>query len=314
MFDFGEPDVLKLIEKAVPSFEEDEVIVKLKFAGVNPADAYIRQGGYAFFNPKLPYTPGFDGAGIITEVGSKVTNYQVGDRVFVSASLGKKATGTYAEYISCSTDAIRQLPETVTFEEGAALGIPGTAAYRALFQRGGLKQGEKVLIHGASGGVGTLAVQMAKEAGAYVIGTAGSEDNCQIVRENGADLVVNHNQVGYTDNIPQVDLVLEMLANINLEKDLELLNQRGRVVIIGNRGSLDFNPRLTMAKEADIYGIAIWNATAAERAESLDAIETYLKQGILSPAIGDLYPLKEAAQAQYDIIHLPAKGKILLII
>lgn len=312
MYNFGDPNVLKVIEKSIPVISDNEVLVKLYFAGVNPADTYIRQGGYAFFNPELPYTPGFDGAGIVTAIGKNVQNYKVGDRVFISASLGKNATGTYAEFIACTTDSIRPIPNEVTFEEGAALGIPATAAYRALFQRGELKSGEKVLIHGASGGVGTLAVQMAKKAGAYVIGTAGSEDSCQVVSQNGADLVLNHNKSDYLANAPKVDLVLEMLANVNLEKDLELLNQRGRVIIIGNRGSLDFNPRLTMAKEADIRGIAIWNATDEERKESLDAIAEYLVQGILKPEIGEIYPLAEAAQAQHDIIHSPIKGKMLL--
>lgn len=312
MLSFGEPDVLKLTEKTAPSVDNNQVIVKVLFAGVNPADTYIRQGGYAFFNPELPYTPGFDGAGVITEIGSHVTDFQIGDRVFISTSLGEKGTGTYAEYVSCTTDSIRLLPDSVSFEEGAALGIPATAAYRALFQRGQLKKGETVLIHGASGSVGTLAVQMAKKAGAYVIGTAGNRENCQSVYENGADLVLNHNLEDYLQEVPKVDLVLEMLANINLEKDLEIINQRGRIIIIGNRGSLNFNPRLTMAKEADIRGIAIWNATKTEREESLTAIETYLSQGILKPEIGKIYPLKEAAQAQHDIIHQPVKGKILL--
>jgi NADPH2:quinone reductase len=132
------------------------------------------------------------------------------------------------------------------------------------------------------------------------------------VRANGADLVLNHNEEGYLDKIDGVDLVIEMLANVNLEKDLEVLNNRGRVMIIGNRGSLDFNPRLTMAKEADIRGIAIWNATQAERAESLDAIEEYLAKNSLKPEIGPIYPLEKASQAQHDIIHEVSKGKILL--
>lgn len=312
MTEFGDVDVLKYVTKKIAPLGKEQVKIKLYYAGVNPAEAYIRQGGYAFFNPPLPYTPGFDGAGVIEEVGEDVTNYKIGDRVFIASALGEFFTGTYAQWMITSTDSIRHLGETTSFEAGAALGIPATAAYRALFQRGQLKKGERVLIHGASGGVGILALQMAKDAGAYVIGTAGNKENMEKVRANGADLVLNHNEEGYLDKIDGVDLVIEMLANVNLEKDLEVLNTRGRVMIIGNRGSLDFNPRLTMAKEADIRGIAIWNATQAERAESLDAIEEYLAKNTLKPEIGPIYPLEKASQAQHDIIHETSKGKILL--
>ncbi len=312
MTEFGNPDVLKYVTKEVATLGKKQVKVKLYYAGVNPADAYIRQGGYAFFNPPLPYTPGFDGAGIIEEIGEEVTDYQIGDRVFIASALGDFFTGTYAQWIVTSTDSIRHLDEQTSFQEGAALGIPATAAYRALFQRGDLKKGERVLIHGASGGVGTLALQMAKDAGAYVIGTAGNKNNMEKVKANGADLVLNHNEDGYLNQIDGVDLIIEMLANVNLEKDLDLLNSHGRVIIVGNRGSLEFNPRLTMAKEADIRGIAIWNATPIERAESLDAIEAYLANHILKPEIGPIYPLENAAQAQHDIIHKVSKGKIIL--
>lgn len=312
MTEFGDVDVLKYVTKEIAPLGKEQVKIKLYYAGVNPAEAYIRQGGYAFFNQPLPYTPGFDGAGVIEEIGEDVTNYKIGDRVFIASALGEFFTGTYAQWMITSTDSIRHLGETTSFETGAALGIPATAAYRALFQRGQLKKGESVLIHGASGGVGILTLQMAKDAGAYVIGTAGNKENMEKVRANGADLVLNHNEEGYLDKIDGVDLVIEMLANVNLEKDLEVLNTRGRVMIIGNRGSLDFNPRLTMAKEADIRGIAIWNATQVERAESLDAIEEYLTKKVLKPEIGPIYALEKASQAQHDIIHEASKGKILL--
>ena len=312
MTEFGEPSVLTLVDKEISLIGDEDVRVTVYYAGVNPADTYIRQGGYAFFEPDFPYTPGFDAAGVIKEVGSHVTDYSVGDRVFVSATLSKHATGAYAEEMICRSEDIRKLPKTSSFKEGASLGIPAMAAYRALFQRGELKPQEKVLIHGASGGVGTLAVQMAKSFGAFVIGTAGNQEGLEQVKANGADLVLNHNEPHYLDNLADVDLVVEMLANVNLEKDLSILNKRGRVIVVGNRGSLDFNPRLTMAKEADIRGIAVWNATESERKESLDAIEDFLQKEILKPEIGSLYPLEKAAQAQDDIINQPSKGKMLL--
>ena len=308
----GEPDVLKLTNLSLPSIGENAVAIQLAFAGVNPADSYIRQGGYKFFSPTLPYTPGFDGAGIITETGENVTHFKPGDRVFVAATLAPYHTGTYAEQMICHVDGVRHLPQQVSFEEGASLGIPGTAAFRALYQRGNLQKEDVVLIHGASGGVGTLALQMAKQTGAFVIGTAGTKEGMAKVKQNGADLVFNHNEDHYLDKIPPVDLVLEMLANVNLEKDLELINRYGRIVVIGNRGSLDFNPRLAMEKEADILGMAVWNASEADYLNSLNAIEKLLANGVLKPEIGAIYPLSKAAQAQYDSLHTSGIGKVLL--
>ncbi|ETI68834.1 NADPH:quinone reductase [Neobacillus vireti] len=318
MSSFGEPEVLKLVEVNEPAPAENEVRVRLYHAGVNPAEAYIRAGGYAFFSPDMPYISGFDGAGVVDEVGPGVTRLEAGDRVFVASTMAKRKTGTYAEKVVCDVEAVHKLPESVSFEQGAALGIPVTAAYRALFHRAHLKPGETVLVHGASGGVGTLAVQLAKYAGAKVIGTAGTEESMDIVRKSGADAVLNHNQSGYLEAIPSitngagVDVVIEMLANVNLEEDLKLINKFGRVVVIGNRGSLDFNPRLTMAKEADVLGMAVWNAPLDEFNESLIAVEAALKNGGLQPFVGTILPLEEAANAHIQILSSNAKGKMVL--
>jgi NADPH2:quinone reductase len=318
MSSFGEPEVLKLVEVKEPVPAENEVRVRLYYAGVNPAEAYIRAGGYAFFNPDMPYTPGFDGAGVVDEVGPGVTRLKTGDRVFVASTMAKRKTGTYAEKVVCDVEAVHKLPETVSFEQGAALGIPVTAAYRALFHRAHLKPGETVLVHGASGGVGTLAVQLAKYAGAQVIGTAGTEEGIDVVRKSGADAVLNHNQTGYLETIPSitngagVDVVIEMLANVNLEEDLKLVNKFGRVVVVGNRGSFDFNPRLTMAKEADVLGMAVWNAPLDEFNESLIAVEAALSNGGLQPFVGKILPLEEAANAHIQILSSRTKGKMVL--
>ena len=318
MLSFGEPDVLKLVEVEEPVPAENEVRVKLYYAGVNPFEAYIRAGGYAFYNPEFPYIPGFDGAGVIDEVGPGVTRFKIGDRVFVTTIFANRKTGTYAEKLVCDATAVYKLPESVSFEQGAALGVPVTAAYRALFHRGRLKPGETVLVHGASGGVGILAVQLAKYAGAYVIGTAGTEESMELVKESGADAVLNHNQPNYLEaissitNSPGVDVVIEMLANVNLEEDLKYINKYGRVVIVGNRGSLDFNPRLTMAKEADILGMAVWNAPVEEYQQSLASVEAALKNGGLKPLVGTILPLEEAGKAQAQILTSKAKGKMVL--
>lgn len=312
MSSFGEPDVLRLVEIDEPVPAENEVRVKLHYAGVNPAETYIRTGDYAFFKPELPYVPGFDGAGVVDEVGPGVTRLKRGDRVFVASILAKRKTGTYAEKVVCDVDAVHKLPESISFEQGAALGVPVTAAYRALFHRANLKPGETVLVHGASGGVGILAVQLAKYVGSKVIGTAGTKESMDLVRQSGADIVLNHNEPGYLDTVNGVDVVIEMLANVNLEEDFKVLNKYGRIVIIGNRGSLDFNPRLTMVKEAAILGMAVWNAPLDEYNESLIAVEAALKNGGLQPFVGTILPLEEVAQAHIQILSSKAKGKMVL--
>jgi NADPH2:quinone reductase len=318
MVNFGEPEILKMVEVEEPVPAANEVRVKLYYAGVNPFEAYIRAGGYAFFTPEFPYIPGFDGAGVVDQVGPGVTRVKVGDRVFLSSIFAKRKTGTYAEKVVCDVTSMYKLPDSVSFEKGAALGVPVTTAYRALFHRAHVKPGETVLVHGASGGVGILAVQLAKYAGAHVIGTAGTEESMELVKKYGADAVFNHNRPGYMEEIPAaangagVDVVIEMLANVNLEEDLKYLNKYGRVVVVGNRGSLDFNPRLTMAKEADILGMAVWNAPADEYHQSLAAIEAALKNGGLDPFVGTILPLEEAAKAQELILNSKAKGKMVL--
>ena len=237
--EFGGPELLhyKEIEDVIAG--KGEVCVKLYAAGVNPSDTYTLTGTYSFV-PQLPYTPGVDGAGIVEAVGEGVTNVRVGDRVFI-ASMKKGGTGTFASKIVCEEASVHPLPEAVTFEQGAALGVPALTAYRALFQRAGLREGQTVLIHGASGGVGLLAVQMAKAVGAKVIGTASKPQGKELVKQAGADTVIDHVTDETIQSVLDVtdgkgpDVIIEFLANVNLETDLKMIAQFGKIVIIGNR-------------------------------------------------------------------------------
>ncbi|MCW2278573.1 NADPH:quinone reductase [Heliophilum fasciatum] len=315
---FGEADVLQLAEVPVPEPGPGEVRVQLHYAGVNPAEAYIRTGTYAFFKPDLPYVPGFDGAGVVDTVGVNVQGLQKGDRVFVASMLAKNKTGTYAEYVVCDADAVHRLPDRTSFAQGAAIGIPGLTAYRALFQRAQLKPGETVLIHGASGGVGTVAVQLARAHGAYVIGTAGNDSELAFLRDQGVHEAFNHHDPQHFQKIVDftggagVDVIIEMLANVNLERDAEILAMFGRIVVVGNRGSIPFTPRLLMIKESAVLGMALWNATPADNREALAALSASLESGVLRPVVGREYPLAEAKQGQIDILEKSARGKMLL--
>jgi NADPH:quinone reductase len=315
--EFGEPDVMRLVEAHPPRLQPGQVLVRVHAAGVNPADTYIRAGTYAFFRPELPYTPGFDAAGTVEALGAGVTSVRRGDRVFVAA-LGLGSSGAYADAMVCDASAAHPLPAHVTFLEGAGIGVPWTTAFRALFQRGGLTSGETVLIHGASGGVGVPALQMAVAAGAVVIATAGTETGLSLVRGLGAAHALNHHTPGYTQGIVEatkgrgVDLVIEMLANQNLEADGSLLADRGRVVVVGSRGSIMFTPRLLMQREAEVRGMALWNMTGEETAEALGGVSRLLADKAIRPATGSVFDLADAAAAHTHIMSAPANGKCVL--
>lgn len=317
---FGGPEVLKYTEINEPVPAEGEVRVRLYAAGVNPNEAYVRTGTYSFYIPELPYTPGFDGAGVVDEVGEGVEHVKTGDRVFVAALLAKRNTGTYAQKVVCDAKAVHRLPESISYKEGAALGIPAITAYRILFHRARIKPGETVLIHGASGGVGLLAVQMAKGIGAKVIGTASSEEGKSLVKASGAAHVLDHITGDSIEKIISLtngkgpDVIIEFLANVNLETDLKIIAQYGRIVVVGNRGSLEINPRLAMMKEADILGTALWNAPPHEYSESLHAIEAFLESGTLHPEIGEELTLEDAEKAHEQILTRKAHGKMILSI
>jgi NADPH2:quinone reductase len=309
----GGPEVLKLEEVARPVPAADQVLVKIHAIGVNPVDTYIRSGVYT--TKDLPYTPGFDAAGVVEAVGGNVNQFKQGDRVYTSGTV----TGTYAEFALCGTGTVHRLPENISYGQGAAIGIPYATAYRALFQKAQGQAGETVLVHGASGGVGTAAVQLARAAGLTVIGTSSTPEGQKLVRENGAKHVLNHRSENYREELMRltdkrgVDVILEMLANVNLANDLIMLAKFGRVVVIGNRGQIEINPRETMSRDASIIGMRLFNASATDLASTHAALFAGLENGTLRPIIGKELPLAEAARAHTAVLEPGAYGKIVLL-
>jgi NADPH2:quinone reductase len=313
--EFGGPEVMKLEEEPDPQPGPGQVVVRVHAAGVNPVEAYIRTGTYAF-KPNLPYTPGNDAAGVVVAVGPGVKAFKPGDRVYVTAAVN----GTYAELALCDQAKVHRLPDNVSFEQGAAIGIPYGTAYRGLFQRAEAKPAETVLVHGASGGVGTAAVQLARAAGMTVIGTAGSEEGMKLVKEQGAKEVLNHSADGYLDELMKVtdgkgvDVIIELLANKNLGRDLTVLAKKGRVAVIGSRGPVETNPRDAMVREADMRGVTLANTSEQEYREMHAALGTGLENGTLRPVIGKRLPLAEAAKSHEEIMKPSgAHGKTVLV-
>jgi NADPH2:quinone reductase len=312
---YGEPDVMKIEEIPTPEPSGSQVLVKIMAAGVNPVETYMRTGNHAHA-PKLPYTPGKDGAGLVEKVGEEVTRFKPGDRIYTSNTL----TGTYAEYALCNEDQLGFLPDNVSFEQGAGIWTPYATSYRALFQKAGAKAGEIVLVHGASGGVGIACVQWAKSRGLTVFGTASSDEGKRLVREQGAERIFDHSADGYLGEIREqtgdrgVDIIIEMLANVNLQNDFEALAMFGRITIVGNRGSLEFNPRAAMTKDAAIFGMSLFNAPKSAFDEIHAAIFEGLSDGSLNPVIDQTFPLADAPASHEAIIGHKAQGKIVLLI
>ena len=312
--EFGAPEVMRLEEVAEPLPGPGEVVVKMAASGVNPVDAYIRSGPYRP-DLKFPYTPGLDGAGVISAVGPEVKHRRVGDRVYVAWSI----TGTYAEQVLCKEFQTHPLPEGISFAQGAAIGVPYGAAFRALFQRGHALPGETALVHGASGGVGIAAVQLARAAGLTVIGTAGSDRGRELVLAQGAHHVLNHRVSGYLDQLKEltcgrgVDIILEMLANVNLGHDLKVLATGGRVVVIGSRGTVEIDPRDAMGKESAILGMTLYNATEKELSGMHAAFGAWLANHTLRPVVSREVPLAEAAAAHHAVLESSTFGKIVLV-
>jgi NADPH:quinone reductase len=309
---FGGPEVLKLETVSDPTPGTGQVVVNVAAIGVNPVDTYIRSGVYG--DRTFPVTPGMDAAGTIESVGPGVQAFKPGDRVYLYGT----ALGTYAEKVLADADQVFPLPDRLSMQQGAAIGVPVATAYFALFNRGGAREGETVLVHGASGGVGTAAVQLARGHGLKVYGTAGSPEGRALVERLGAAAVLDHQAPDYLEQLMKltsgrgVDLVVEMLANVNLAKDLTVLAPRGRVVVVGSRGKIEIDPRETMKRNADIRGMSLVFATPEEVRAIHAALAKDLAAGALQPVIDEELPLSDAAKAHEAILQGSSHGKIIL--
>jgi NADPH2:quinone reductase len=312
--EFGGPEVLKLEEVPTPKPAVGQVLVRIHAAGVNPYDTYMRAGAYAQ-KPTLPYTPGSDGAGVVEAVGESVKKVKRGDRVYTTHTL----SGAYAEYALALEQQVHPLPAKISFSQGAGVWVPYGTAYHALYHSAKAHASETVLVHGASGGVGNAAVQIARSMGLTVLGTAGTPTGLEIAKREGANQVFDHRQAGYLEDILKatgnrgVDIILEMLANINLAHDTKLLAKNGRVIVIGNRGEVTINARELMARRASIRAFTLWDITPAEEADIHAGLIAGLENGTLRPVVGKELPLTDAALAHKEILVPGATGKIILI-
>ena len=314
----GGPDVMRLEEVPDPAPGPGQIVVRIHAAGVNPVDTYIRSASQGR-QPALPYTPGSDGAGIVAALGTGVSGVASGDRVYLSGTASGAYAGTYAEQTLGLPEHLHPLPNDVSFAQGAAVNVPYATAYRALVDRARAQPGETVLVHGGSGGVGVAAIQIARAAGLTVFATAGTARGMALVLAQGAHRAFDHTAPDYLAEIMSatsqqgVDVIVEMLANVNLDKDLGLLARSGRVVVVGNRGRVEIDPRQTMGRDAAILGMTLMNASAADRVRIHAALGAGLANGSLTPVVGREFPLTDAPAAHVAVMQPGAFGKIVLI-
>lgn len=315
---FGGPEVLRLEEVPDPRPGPGEVRVRIHAAGVNPYDTYMRAGGYAV-KPPLPYTPGADAAGEVDEVGSGVTGLAAGDRVYIGGTVTSDAYGAYAALAICRPDQVHPMPSHLDFAQAAGINVAWVTAWHALFVRGRARAGDMLLVHGASGGVGQALVQLGRAAGLTVIGSAGSEEGMAFVIAQGAHHAVNHADAGHVDDVTAItggrgpDVIVEMLANVNLDHDLAIVAPRGRIVVVGNRGRIEIDPRRIMTRDAVVTGMIFWNLSGEDLARAHRALFAQFDSGASAPMTGVSLPLADAARAHELVMSPGARGKIVLL-
>ncbi len=294
---YGGPEQLKLEEEPRPEPQAGEVLLRVHAAGVNPIDWKIREGLMKDFQPvTFPYTPGIEMAGVVEEVGPGVTAFEIGQAVF-----GPCASGAYAEYLAVPVEALALKPERLSFAEAATVPVGATTAWRTLFDHGGLKAGQRVLIQGAAGGVGLFAVQLAKWKGAQVIGTA-STANLEFVRGLGADTVVDYTTAPVESVVQDVDLVLDGVGAETLSSSLVVLKPGGTLISIAG---------LPPQEEAQARGVRAMMSRGAASAP-LQTFTRLIDEGHLKVTAGKTFPLSRVQQAHEYGQSSHGRGRIVL--
>ncbi|MEM7051586.1 MAG: NADPH:quinone reductase [Acidobacteriota bacterium] len=315
---FGGPEVLQVDEVADPLPAAGEVLIEVRAAGVNPVDTYVRSGTYERL-PPLPYVPGGDAAGVVMAVGKGVGDFEAGDRVYTAGGSQGLLTGACAERMVVRESQLRRLPQAASFAQGAALGVPWATAFRGLVQIGGGRSGETVFVHGASGSVGLAAVQIACARGLDVLGSAGTPEGLDLVRDAGASQAFDHTAEGYLAAVRQAtggdgpDLILEMAAHLNLDRDLELAAPGGRIVIIGSRGRVEVDPRAALSKDLTVRGFALSSSSPEAMDEIHRGLFSGLESGAFVPLVGAELPLADGGRGHLLAVEPGVYGKVVLL-
>ncbi|HEY5370527.1 MAG TPA: NADP-dependent oxidoreductase [Hanamia sp.] len=301
--EFGGPEVLKYEEAPRPVIAADEVLIKVYASGVNPVDYKMREGlAESLFPIDLPFIPGWDVSGEIEEVGSDILTFKKGNEVYGRPDVTRN--GTYAEYVAVKADQINFKPQSIDHDKAAAVPLAGLTAWQSLFTYGKLEEGQKVLIHAASGGVGSFAVQLAKWKGARVIGTA-SEENIDFLFDLGADGAIDYKNEKFEDKITGVDLVLDLMGGDTQKRSLKVIKKGGRLITI-------VQPQYQ--EEAKARGIHMEAFLTKSLPEELQQLTNLIDSGKIKPIVTQKFALKDAAEAQIEIAKGHTRGKIVLTV
>ena len=301
--EYGHADQLKESKVTLPELGKHQVLVKVKATSVNPIDWKLREGYLAQMMPwDFPIILGWDVAGEIAEVGSEVKDWQVGQAVFARPETTR--FGTYADYTIVDDHLLAKKPDSVSFEDAAAVPLAGLTAYQALFTHGKLKAGEKVLIHAGAGGVGIYAIQLAKNAGATVITTA-SEKNHGLLKELGADQVIDYRTTDFSEVLEDIDLVFDTMGGDVQKDSFKVLNKAGRLISIVGQPDEELAKSVAVAE-------SIWLQPDGKQ---LQEMADLMSEGKVKSIVGHTYPLTAAGVKEAHELSAThhAKGKIVLI-
>ena len=311
---FGEPPTMSYDDVPDPEVGPGQVVVGVEAVGVNPVDTYVAAGRYAV-KPDLPYVPGGDAAGTVLSVGEGVEDVAEGDRVIVCQSVAGPLRGAFAERCVCEAGWLMSLPSHLSFPQGAAVNVPYITAFRALIEVGKPNADDTVLIHGATGGVGLAALQIARAHKLRVVATGGSEAGRELLKRQGADVVLDHHAGDHLEALKDAppDVILEMAAHVNLQRDIEAIAPGGRVVVIGNRGEATIDARGLMGKGAAVVGMSYFNGGDAAVRRAMRAVRQGLDAGDLVPVIQAELAMEQAARAFELVMSGDSGGKVVLL-
>ena len=299
--EYGGPEVLKIEDVETPTPAADDVLIKVYATSVNPVDSKIRSGkNQQRYNNPMPLTLGWDVSGTIEEIGADVKGFKRGDEVYARPDLNRD--GTYAEYVVVKASKVGFKPKSLTHNEAAAVPLAALTAWQGIFDWGKLEKGQRILIHGASGGVGTFAVQLAKWKGAYVIGTA-SESNIDFLKGLGADEVIDYKKQKFEEILKDIDVVFDLIGGDTQKKSVQVLKEGG--ILVSTLGIVDKD----LLAQKNIHGEAYM---AQSIPDQLNQMATLIDEGKLKPVIAKVMPLEEAAEAERESEAGHVRGKIVL--
>src|ERR1700737_3126046 len=297
--EYGGPEVLKYEDAPRPEPKENEALVRVIAAGVNPVDALIRSGKYAkFFGTTLPLIPGYDIAGIVEKTGPKITKLKAGDSIYAYVLWG----GGYAEYAVATEGEATAKPKSLNYIEAAAVPLVALTAWQALIDTAKLSAGQTVLIHGGSGGVGSMAIQIAKARGAKVIATA-STPNQDLLKQLGADVTIDYTKTKFEDVAHDVDVVLDSVGKDTLARSYGVVRKGGIIA------TLVAEPDQAELDKHGIRGAAI---SVKPNASELAEITKLIEEKKIKPVVSQVLPLTEAVKAQEQAATHHTRGKIVL--